>query len=322
MAMTDLGTLVRQDLRKVWPSEPAHFTKWLADHLDQLGAELGLELELIRTESGVGDFSVDILARDLAQKDRTVVIENQLTPTDHKHLGQAITYAAGEDASAVVWVCPEIREEHRAAIDWLNRGLAGKTDFYAVVVEVLQIDDSKPAVNFRVVAWPAERTARQTIRDPEETTEKGQLYQQFFQRLLDELREKHRFSNARVGQPQNWYSFSSGVRGFRYSAAFKKGNQLGVEVYIDLGDEDQNLAALRALQEDKPTLEREIGEQLSWEELDSRRACRVALYRSGSIVDPQDKLDEYREWTVEKLLAFKAAFGSRIGAVAHRIGSG
>ena len=320
--MAELGALTRQDPREVWPRESTDFSHWLAEHIDQLAAALELELEVIRRESAVGDFSIDILARDLAQKDRTVVIENQLTPTDHKHLGQAITYAAGEDASAVVWVCPEFRDEHRAAIDWLNRGLAGKTEFYGVVVEVLKIDDSKPAVNFRVVAKPAERQVRRAISEGEETSEKGQLYQQFFQRLLDELREKHRFTNARAGQPQNWYSFSSGTAGFRYSVAFKKSNRLGVELYIDLGDEDQNLAALKALQEERDALDRDVGEPLTWEELDARRACRVVVYRTGSILDPQDRLDEYLEWTVEKLLAFKKAFGPRLRAVAGRVGAG
>jgi hypothetical protein len=118
--MADLGTLVRQDPRNVWPSEPANFTPWLADHLDRLGEALGMELELVRRESSIGEFSIDILARDLGQN-RYVVIENQLEVTDHTHLGQTITYAAGVEAGVVVWVSPEFREEHRAALDWEPR---------------------------------------------------------------------------------------------------------------------------------------------------------------------------------------------------------
>jgi hypothetical protein len=320
--MAELGTLVRQDPRRVWPSEPADFTPWLAEHLDRLGEALGMELELVRRESGVGEFSIDILARDLGQN-RYVVIENQLEVTDHTHLGQTITYAAGVEAGVVVWVSPEFREEHRAALDWLNHGLSATTEFYGVIVEVLQIDSSRPAVNFRVVAAPAGRSLKRTVGGgAEEPSERGRQYQTFFQRLLDELREKHRFTNASAGQPQNWYSFSSGTTGFQYSAAFKKDRRLGVELYIDFGDEDQNLAALHALQAEAAAIEAEIGEGLSWEELENRRACRIALYRPGSIVDSQDKLDEHRGWVVEKLLAFKKAFGPRIRAVAERVGAG
>ena len=50
---------------------------------------------MIETESSVGNFSADILAKDL-DNNRTIIIENQLEPTDHTHLGQIITYLAGK----------------------------------------------------------------------------------------------------------------------------------------------------------------------------------------------------------------------------------
>lgn len=319
--MTELGTLVRQDPRQVWPSEPADFTPWLSEHLDRLGEALGMELELVRREAGVGEFSIDILARDLGQN-RHVVIENQLEVTDHTHLGQTITYAAGVDAGAVVWISPEFREEHRAAWDWLNHGLSATTEFYGVVVEVLQIDSSRPAVNFRVVAAPAGRSMKRAVSgEPGEPSERAQKYQAFFQRALDELREKHRFTNARAAQPQSWYSFSAGASGLSYAVAFSRGDRLKVELYIDFKDENQNLAALQVLQAEAAAIEREIGEKLAWEELETRRACRVALYRPGSILEPQEKLDEYLAWVVEKLLAFKKVFGPRLRTVAERVGA-
>jgi hypothetical protein len=90
--MPELGQLQRKDPRVAWPNEARDFTPWLAEHLDQLGAGLHMELELVGRESEAGDFSIDVLARDLG-RDRFVVIENRLTPTDHTHLGQSITCA-------------------------------------------------------------------------------------------------------------------------------------------------------------------------------------------------------------------------------------
>src|SRR3954463_2153574 len=151
--MADLGTLTRLDPREVWKNESTDFTPWLAENLQRLAEVLGLELELTAREASVGDFSVDLLARDLG-RDRKGIIENQLEPTDHSHLGQIITYAAGLDAGVVIWVSRHFREEHRQALDWLNRVHEGRTEFFGISLELLKVDDRKPAVTFRLVASP------------------------------------------------------------------------------------------------------------------------------------------------------------------------
>ena len=51
------------DLRDVWPHEALDFTKWLSEepNLAILSSAVGIELELIETESSVGLFNVDIV---------------------------------------------------------------------------------------------------------------------------------------------------------------------------------------------------------------------------------------------------------------------
>ena len=63
---------------------------------------------------------LDILARD-QDSGEAVVIENQIEQSDHEHLGKLITYASGKDAKYIVWIVKDAREEHRAAIEWLNK---------------------------------------------------------------------------------------------------------------------------------------------------------------------------------------------------------
>lgn len=58
-----------------------------------------------------------------------------------------------DDASAVVWVARELREEHRQALDWLNQHTNENLDFFGVVVQTLQIDNSRPAYAFRPVRF-------------------------------------------------------------------------------------------------------------------------------------------------------------------------
>lgn len=116
-----LGKIIREhDLRTVWSNEAQAFTPWLAEHLDVLGDALGITIELEERKSSVGAFSLDILARD-QDSGEAVVIENQIEQSDHEHLGKLITYASGKDAKYIVWIVKDAREEHRAAIEWLNK---------------------------------------------------------------------------------------------------------------------------------------------------------------------------------------------------------
>jgi hypothetical protein len=107
------------ELRQAWTGEATEFTPWLAQNVAVLGDALELELEVEAQEQPVGPFRADILCKDTAT-DNWVLIENQLERTDHSHLGQLLTYAAGLDAVTIVWVAARFTDEHRAALDWLN----------------------------------------------------------------------------------------------------------------------------------------------------------------------------------------------------------
>ncbi len=308
---TPLGEIKHVDPRTVWAHEERDFTPWLYGNLGKLGEALGLELEAEEREADVGDFAVDIIARDLGTG-RLVVIENQLEATDHTHLGQLLTYAAGREAGVVVWVSPEFRDEHREALDWLNReGGEGRPEFFGVKLEVLQIDSSNPAVNFRPVSFPNDWTRDVNQKASGDVSERRQKYQSFFQALIESLRER-KWTNAKKGQPQSWYSFSSGVKGYIYAVAFAAGKRFRVELYIDLQDVAATKAAFDRLYEQKEAIEGEFGAPLSWEKLDTRRACRVAYYHDGSIDDPAEALASYRAWAIENMLKLSKVLGPRL----------
>ena len=154
MTSKQLGHLKRLEPKAVWTSEPKDFTPWLADRIDLLSQALGIEIELIGKEVAVGDFSVDLYGKDIGTENG-VVIENQLAPTDHTHMGQLLTYGAGLDAKVIIWISPSFRDEHRQAIEWLNLHTEGLS-FFGVELELLQIDDSLPAPHFKVVVQPNE----------------------------------------------------------------------------------------------------------------------------------------------------------------------
>ena len=138
--MINLGKLKEiKDLQKVWPHEALDFTPWLAeeDNLALLADAVGLEITIDETESSVGDFNVDIYAMETGT-DRKIIIENQLEDTNHDHLGKLITYASGKSADIVIWVVKRAREEHRAAIEWLNNHTDENIAFFLVEIKLYQ----------------------------------------------------------------------------------------------------------------------------------------------------------------------------------------
>lgn len=208
----------------------------------------------------------------------------------------------------IVWVSTDIREEHRQALDWLNQRTDTKTDFFGVVIEIIRVGQSKPAIQFRVVVSPNEWQKASKKQSVEATSERSEKYRQYFQVLIDDLREQHRFTAARKGQPQNWYTFSSGDSRFVYGHKFANGGRASTEIYIDSGDAEINEELFQHFLKQKEVIEAQIGSPLEWEKLEGKRACRVALYRDGSIEDSDETLQEIRDWAVQNLLKFKKIF--------------
>ena len=166
MSVSELSKLTNVNLRKAWPHEAQHFTPWLADNLDRLSGELGIDLELEGTEVQVGPYFADIVAQ---HGDSRVLIENQLEDANLQHLGQVLAYLAGLEAEIIVWVAKEFAEPHLSAIRWLNEHTVDPFAFFAVRVRVVRIGDSPLAPVFDVVERPNEwdRRVQQISRQGE-----------------------------------------------------------------------------------------------------------------------------------------------------------
>ena len=186
--MSELGRLVPVDLRDEWANEASDFTPWLADseNISLLGETLGLDLEVVSTEANVGEFRADIVCTDMSDNS-VVLIENQLAPTDHSHVGQVLTYAAGLNAVTVVWIAQPVRDEHRAAIDWLNEVTLPSVRFFAVEIELWRIGDSKNAPKFNVVSKPNDwsRTFRASSALATNAQSAAYRHQQYWTAFLD-----------------------------------------------------------------------------------------------------------------------------------------
>ena len=306
--MPEFGKITKLNIKEIWRHEANDFTPWLAKNLDKLGETVGMDLELVEQEASVGNFSLDILAKDLSTG-HLVIIENQLGDTDHNHLGKLLTYAAGFDASKIIWISENVRDEHRQTIEWLNQRTDTDTQFFAIEIEVFKIDDSKPAYNFKLIVFPNEW--RKSKKEGLNLSERSEAYRAFFQSLIDELRNKHHFTKAKIAQPQSWCSFPTGISGITYTASFAQRGRVRAELYIDMGDTVKNKNLFDWLVSQKDEIASEFGESLEWERLDERRASRIAVYREGSI-DEVEFHSEIQAWLVQHLLKIREVFSYRL----------
>jgi len=307
--MQELGTLKRVDPRLVWEREDRDFTPWLRDNIELLAEAVGLDLDLVETESPVGTYAVDLYAKDL-NTGRWVIIENQLEQTDHTHLGQLMTYGAGKEAGVVIWISPRFRDEHRQALNWLNEITEGSVSFFGIELEVLRIGDSLPAPHLKLVAQPSDWEG---IVGPSALTPRQRAYRDFFTALLDKVKAQHPdLTKAKKVYPQNWFTFPVSRSGFSIGAIFAQGGVFRVVLYIDTGNKVKNKVAFDTLYEDREEIKDDIGQPLVWERLDERRLSRVYCGTDGRITDHSDHLQELRDWAVELVWTFRRVFEPRV----------
>lgn len=301
-----LGKLEKVDPKSVWSHEAHSFTPWLAspENLAQLGETLGIELELEAVEQAVGPFRADILCKQIGTS-HWVLIENQLEKTDHPHLGQILTYAAGLDAVTIIWVSPQFTEEHRACLDWLNRSTIEGLNFFGVQLEVWRIGESQHAPRFNLVSKPNQWTKSVSAASASiSMSEVGAGHLEFWTAFAEYL--KTRPGSLRSGKPtgQNWITISPfGRSGFCLSAATNiYEGRLRVGMYITLKNADSYyLSLLKRREEVEAKLE-----ALTWHDKATQERAVLTYLEANST--NKDDWPRQHLWLADSLYAFYKAF--------------
>ena len=303
------------DLRDVWSSEASDFTPWLAkdENIALLGEAIGLELEVESQEKNVGPFRADILARDLTSN-HYVLIENQLEQTNHNHLGQIMTYAAGLDAFSIIWIAKSFTEEHRAALDWLNRITEENINFFGIEIEVIQIGDSLPAPQFKVVAKPNDwsKSVRSSASTGELTDTK--LKQQQYWTEFKEYVEKNGSPfKVQKPSPQHWTNIALGRSNFYLSLTVNSQSHI-ICINLEIGGAraKEYFDKLRDLYEDDS--KEHISADIEWLRLDDRKSCMVKLSKSFNFTDESSR-DEQYAWFVEYVKKYIHYFRPKVKSI-------
>lgn len=309
----DIAEIQEHDLRSVWEHEERDFTRWLTENIDLLGAALGIELEDARAEETVGDFSSDIVAREM-NTGEPVVIENQYGKTDHDHLGKLLTYSSGKDAGFSIWLSEEFRPEHRSVLEWLNESGPKDVKFFAIKPRVVSIGDSAArGFEFDIIVEPNE-WARE-LGGSESLTDTERSYKEFYRDLIEAYSERRPRWNELKPGPRNYLTFSAGKSGVSFGWVFHQGPEFAVELYISRSSKEQNEELFDALRQDSSEIESNLGRELVWERLPEKQASRIKYAKQidHRITDlPAEQRADLIEWGVDVMDAFQEEFAPRV----------
>lgn len=314
MSIHQLGRLKRVDVRDVWTKEAGDFTPWLAlpDNLALIGETIGLELELEAQEKNVGPFRADLLCKETATGS-WVLIENQLERTDHTHLGQLLTYAAGLNAVTIVWVAARFAEDHRAALDWLNEVTGSNINFFGLEIELWRIGESQVAPKFNVASKPNDWTKSVTDAgsgSPNVLTETKQLQREYWAALREYMTESDSSVKPTKPLPQHWMNFAVGRSNFyMHSLANMKEGRIGLGLAMTGPDAKPHF---HLLWQQREKIEKEFGEPLEWLELPERKESRVMLHDLEADPNDRDDWPAQHAWITEKLEKFDSVFRQKI----------
>lgn len=314
MYSKQLSRLEKVDLREAWNSESRNFTPWLAqeNNLLLLSETLQMNLKLEGIELPVGGYFADILCKDLFS-DKLVLIENQLEVTDHSHLGQILTYAAGLGASVIVWICKAFNEEHRAALDWLNDNTGDNLHFFGIEIELWKIGNSLPAPSFNTIVQPdgwynwiaqvAKKNKSTFLSDCQE------FYLTYWIALTQFLMNVKEFRSQKP-HPENYLTFSTGKSNVVLAAKINLPEKY-VEIEIYLSGSNAKKYYFYLLSE-KEVIEKEIGSSLSWQEMPQKVASRILLKHENIDVSCLDEWQNQHSLIKNSLNLLQNAFLPRI----------
>lgn len=302
--MKTLGRIETVGLKSHFGSESSNFTPWLAENLDVLSETIHLKLTNASTEQTSENFRVDIQA-EVEDSDKKVVIENQFGDSNHDHLGKIITYRTAFNAQIAIWIVEKAREEHVAAVNWLNETDNG-CDFYLLELQLIRIGDSQLAPMFTLKSSPSKETRE--IHRMESRRHEMRL--KFWTRLLEAFHADKSMTAFKNNSPtkDSFISSGTGINGLQWHLWVTK-TFVRCELRIDKGkgSDEENIAILHKLAEDKQQVERAFGKELVWLEGEDIRVTSVRTEFPGGYDHPEEEWAEIIAADLECTKRFIAA---------------
>lgn len=203
----------KECISSLWKNEASDFTPWVSNNIGQISKIVGMELSVVDVEAHAYGFRADILASDQNTNER-VIIENMYGDSDHKHVGQCLTYMASLNAKTAILICEKLRDGHRAAFDLLNQITTEDYRFYVIEIQCYDINNTK-AYSLNLAIKPNEEQKEQNGGNPD--------YVQHTIDLWDNVMKKLNEPNKMGSHSRRYIDFPlAGSKTCWISACFKK----------------------------------------------------------------------------------------------------
>lgn len=314
MKNIDLDEIVEVPLSNHFPREDVDFTPWLAENINLLGETIGIELITSETESPIGNYRLDILAEE-SGTDRKIAIENQFGTTDHSHLGQLITYMAGASADVVIWIAEDFRDEHITALNHLNQISSSDTNFFGIKPRLIQIGDSKPALEFVIKAEPD--TWEKDVIGQSQLNKRELEYQKFWKLLLDLYSLDH--PEFKLKKPSKYNSLRFMVKnGISYEWGFTKDRNFRLALWMDTGNQERNHEIFDKISGNKSEIELKFEDEMIFFKDENVKLAAIYLIKeiNSDIMNlDSETRDELLNWSVKCMPEFRAVFDPLIDKI-------
>lgn len=305
-----IGKLVEVDVRELWKHEQYNFSDWLSkeENLEYLNEILGLTLVDVDKEVFVGPYRCDLVAKD-ETSGIYVVIENQLEGTNHDHLGKILTYASGLDAKTMVWIVKEAKEEHRAAVEWINNNTNSDINFFLIEIHAYRIGDSVPAPKFEVIEKPNDFVKHSKGPSANKELNKSQSERVLFWEQFNQIVvSRGKPFNLRKASPDHWYDVAMGTSEAHVAIdLINKNNYIIVEVVVK-----DNKSLFDQLYDNKDVIEKTLGFKMIWDRLDNKKASRIKYRIQGLNFDDHSNYIELMNQTIDIAVKVRDVFAKYI----------
>jgi hypothetical protein len=233
------------------------------------------------------------------QENINIVVENQLEKSDHKHLGQILTYASGVDSKIIIWICKEVEDEHRAAIDWLNKNTIDDVSFFLIKIELWKIGNSKPALRFEIICSPNdwEKNVKKLSSQLSETRLSQLNFWIKFQDFLEKSPDLKNVFKYKIpkASPESWYHLNiANKASLECIVSFSQSY-----IHCDLHIETKEL--YEKLFQRKDEINKDLGLELEWDEslLEKDLQTHSIKYNNKDIILEEEKFEDCFKWFYE-----------------------